>query len=105
MVGHSIQLHIEGNPGDRIANLQVLLAGSGSLSGAPARRWIIAERIVHPFAQLMAQRMDIFDRIGENSSVVVGRYYNGPGRRGGKTGSLVEAKNAATLLREERIVG
>src|SRR5215471_14209013 len=105
MVSRSIQRHEKRDAGYWITDLEKRRTAR-NLSARPTRNSVVDKWIVHPFADFMTQRMNIFDhgRRSENAGVV--------GRRHGDcqlirraSESRVESENAASSqLGEKRVV-
>src|SRR5215469_12320693 len=61
MVGEAAQHNgWEERAAQRVSGFEVVLTAAYLADPSPSRSWIVAERIVHPFADLMAHRGNIF---------------------------------------------
>ena len=90
MVCKSVERDRERDAGDGIAHLQIVLTSRDLAHIAPGRRGIVAEGIIHPFTDLVAESVDVFDGRAENSRVAVGGYCVG----------LICARNVAVIPKD-----
>ena len=108
VVRETIQCSGKGCSSNRVADFQVRLASRQLTNITPCGNDVVAERIIHPLAEFVAQRVNVLDRLGEESRVVVSR--NGIGLVGDRCAVVTEDAAAAVgfqhvVVDEERQAG
>src|SRR5258708_28295337 len=103
MVSETVQRYGKRISGDRVPIFQIALAAADLSDMAPRRNDVLArdERIVHPFANFVAESVNILNRNTEDSGIAIGRH-----RVGLRTGVVraVIAQDAAAARGQERVV-